>query len=62
VGGLTDAFEDRFFEILFGGNVIVNGQPDFPAIMNELYLIPRAKGSCDAVLFRLETCLHPSGK
>jgi hypothetical protein len=44
VGGLTDAFEDRFFEILFGGNVIVNGQPDFTGIMNELYLVPRAKG------------------
>lgn len=44
VGGLTDAFRDRFFEILFSGNVIVNGQPDFPAILNELSLIKRAKG------------------
>jgi hypothetical protein len=44
VGGWTDAFRDRFFEILFGGNVIVNGQPDFPAIMNDLCLIPRIQG------------------
>ena len=43
-GRLTDAFKDRFFEILFGVNVIINGQPDFSAILNELYLIPRLKG------------------
>jgi hypothetical protein len=46
VGGWTDAFRDRFFEILFGGNVIVNGQPDFPAILNDLCLIPRIQGDC----------------
>jgi hypothetical protein len=46
VGGLTDAFKDRFFAILFAGNVIVNGQPDFPTILNELSLIPRKKGDC----------------
>jgi len=43
-GGLTDAFRDRFFEILFGGNVIVNGQPDFAAILNELSGFTRKKG------------------
>jgi hypothetical protein len=43
-GGLTDVFKDRFFAILFDGNVIVNGQPDFPTILNELSLIPRKKG------------------
>jgi hypothetical protein len=46
VGGLTDAFKERFFAILFAGNVIVNGQPDFPTILNELSLIPRRKGDC----------------
>lgn len=44
VGGWTDAFRDRFFGILFAGNVIVNGQPDFPTIMNDLCLIPRIQG------------------
>jgi len=38
VGGLTDTFKDRFFEILFSGNVTVNGQPDFSTILNELCL------------------------
>lgn len=44
VGGLTDAFKDRFFEILFSGPVFANGQPDFAGILNELFLIPRKKG------------------
>lgn len=44
VGGLTDAFKNRFFAILFAGRVIVNGQADFPSILNELSLIPRKKG------------------
>jgi hypothetical protein len=44
VGGLTDAFKDRFFEILFGDTVIVDGEPDFATILNELSLIPRQKG------------------
>ena len=44
VGGLTNIFKDRFFEILFQGNVIVNGQPDFFTILNELSLIKRKKG------------------
>ena len=43
-GGLTDAFKDRFFAILFGGNVIVNGEPNFARILNELRLIPRMQG------------------
>jgi hypothetical protein len=46
VGGLTDSFKEHFFAILFGGNVIVNGQPEFPTILNELSLIPRKKGDC----------------
>jgi len=46
VGGLTDAFKDRFFAILFAGNVVINGQPDFPTLLNELSLIPRKKGDC----------------
>jgi hypothetical protein len=44
VGGLTEAFKERFFEILFGDNVIVNGEPDFATISTELSLIPRKKG------------------
>ena len=46
VGGLTAAFKDRFFEILFGGDVIVNGAPDFSAILTELSVIPRKTGNC----------------
>lgn len=46
VGGLTDDFKNRFFEILFSGNVIANGQPEFQTILNELSLIPRKKGDC----------------
>ena len=42
-GGLTDEFKDRFFEILFGDNVIVNGQPNFSWILNELSGIKRKK-------------------
>ena len=44
VGGLTDVFKDHFFKILFGGKVIVNGLPDFNAILNQLSLIPRKQG------------------
>jgi hypothetical protein len=44
VGGLTAAFKDRFFEILFGGDVITNGKPNFATILNELSLISRHKG------------------
>ncbi len=44
VAGLTDTFKDRFFEILFGGNVMVNGKPDVAVILNELSLIQRKKG------------------
>jgi hypothetical protein len=46
VGGLTDAFRDRFFEILFGKKVIANGQPAFRPILNELSSIPRKRGDC----------------
>ncbi len=44
IGGLTPEFEEKFFEILFGGNVIVNGQPDYEGILFALYKIPRKKG------------------
>ena len=44
VGGLTDEFKDRFFDILFGGNVIVNGYPDFCSILAVLNQIPRRQG------------------
>jgi hypothetical protein len=30
-GGLTDAFKDRYFEILFGGNVLLDGQTNLLA-------------------------------
>ncbi len=46
VGGLTETFKDRFFEILFSGNVVVNDKPDFATILNELCAIPRKKGDC----------------
>ena len=35
-GGLTPEFKDRFFEILFAGNVIVNGRPNYAPILTEL--------------------------
>ncbi len=44
VGGLTDAFKDRFFAILFAGNIMADGLPDFTTILNELSLIQRKKG------------------
>ena len=43
-GGLTPEFKDRFFEILFSGEVIVDGRPDFVAILSELSLFKRRKG------------------
>jgi len=44
LGGLTDDFKKRYFEILFAGKVIANGHPDFSSILHELSLIPRKKG------------------
>src|SRR5260370_20634277 len=44
VGGLTDKFRDRYFEILFGGNVMLNGQPDHLGILEELSTIERKQG------------------
>ena len=44
VAGLTDAFKDRFFDILFDGSAIVNGKPDFALVLNELSCIQRKKG------------------
>ena len=45
VGGLTEAFKDRYFEILFGGNIILNGAPDYSGILSELSTIPRKNGT-----------------
>lgn len=45
-GGLTDVFKDRYFDILFSKNVVVNGQVACAAIMLELYQIRRRKGDC----------------
>ncbi|MGB9435435.1 MAG: hypothetical protein WBQ89_24520 [Candidatus Acidiferrum sp.] len=44
VGGLTNSFKERYFEILFSGNVILNGQPDYAGILHELSGIERKKG------------------
>lgn len=43
-GGLTDEFKNRFFGILFGTKVIVNGRPNFSGIFDELSGIKRKKG------------------
>ncbi len=43
VGGLTDEFKDRFFNILFSDIVIANGQPEFSTILTELSAIRRKK-------------------
>lgn len=45
-GGLTGEFLDRFFAILFEGNVIVGGRPAFSAILMELCAIKRRRGDC----------------
>lgn len=42
-GRLTDEFLDRFFDILFSGQVVVNGQPAFSEILTELYGIERKR-------------------
>jgi hypothetical protein len=44
VGGLTAPFKDRYFEILFGGDVFTNGQPRFAEMLTELCAIPSATG------------------
>ena len=36
IGGLTDDFKNKYFEIMFGGDVWVNGQPDYAGILNVL--------------------------
>src|SRR6266702_3541383 len=44
VGGLTDDFKEKFFEILFGGKILLNERPDFSGILNQLSGIKRKKG------------------
>lgn len=44
--GLTDAFKDRYFEILFSGNLLVKGHIDFTTILNDLSVIPGRRGHC----------------
>lgn len=43
VGGLTNEFKSRFFEILFSDQVIVNGQREFSTILTALSRIRRKK-------------------
>jgi hypothetical protein len=42
-GGVTDAFKDRYFELLFGLEIQDRDDPHTPILM-ELYEIPRRKG------------------
>lgn len=42
-GGVTDAFKDRYFELLFGLEIQGHDDPHAPILM-ELYEIPRRKG------------------
>ncbi|HZQ44482.1 MAG TPA: hypothetical protein VFA99_14600 [Acidobacteriaceae bacterium] len=44
LAGLSQAFLQRYFQILFDGNVLSNGEPRFAPILSELYLIPRRQG------------------
>lgn len=44
--GLSPDFLRRYFEILFGNAVIVNGRPAFETILNELWVIKSRKGYC----------------
>lgn len=45
-GGLTQAFHDRFFAILFSDTVMANGKPNYEPILNELCLIKNRKDEC----------------
>ena len=44
IGGLTEEFMARYFEILHGGNVLIDGRPDFEGILNELGDIKGKRG------------------
>ena len=44
VGGLTNEFKDKFFETLFAGKVLLNGQPDFSGILCTLSGLRRKQG------------------
>ena len=44
VGGLTDAFKDKYFEILFDSDLVVDDKPDYSSILTTLRKIPRKKG------------------
>jgi hypothetical protein len=44
IAGLSDAFKDRYFQILFDRNVFTNGKLGFASILSELYSIPRRQG------------------
>lgn len=46
IGGLTDAFKDRFFAILFDGKIMASGRPVFTEILSELSMIPGKNGHC----------------
>lgn len=36
IGGLTPDFKSKYFEIMFGGDVLVNGQPNYAGILDVL--------------------------
>jgi len=43
-GGLTEAFRDRYFAIMFDGSSFLHGLPDYARVLNELSAIRRRKG------------------
>ena len=45
VGGLTDEFKNRFFEILFDDDFAVGGHPDHARVLNELSTFKRKTGT-----------------
>src|SRR4051794_23681285 len=44
VGGLTEEFKAKFFEILHGRSPLLNERPDFLSILHQLSEIKRKKG------------------
>ena len=44
IGGLTDDFKNRYFEILFSNQVVINGKPQFKSILNELSKYKNKRG------------------
>jgi len=45
VGGLSDAFKDRYFEVLFAGDVFTDGHPGHARLLRDLSRFKRRNGT-----------------